>query len=68
DVLLSRFSETRRKHPLSTDQISLPEAISKEQQILSPIIDAADLIIDTSNTTAYALREQIHERIGSRES
>jgi RNase adapter protein RapZ len=66
-VLLSRFSETRRKHPLSTENISLPEAIARERELLGPIIDAADLIIDTSATTAYALRQQIHQRIGLRE-
>lgn len=66
-VLLSRFSETRRKHPLSTDKISLPEAIARERELLGPIIDAADLIIDTSGTTAYALRQQIHQRVGLRE-
>lgn len=66
DVLLSRFSETRRRHPLSSDQTSLPEAVAKERELLGPIINAADLIIDTSTTTAYALREQIRERIGQR--
>lgn len=66
-VLLSRFSETRRKHPLSTEKISLPEAIARERELLGPIIDAADLIIDTSATTAYALRQQIHQRVGLRE-
>ncbi len=67
DVLLSRFSETRRRHPLSSEQTSLPEAVAKERELLGPIINAADLIIDTSTTTAYALREQIRERIGERE-
>jgi UPF0042 nucleotide-binding protein len=67
DVLLSRFSETRRKHPLSGNDISLPEAIAKERELLSPIIDAADLIIDTTGTTVYGLRQQIQQRIGTRE-
>jgi UPF0042 nucleotide-binding protein len=67
DVLLSRFSETRRKHPLSGNDISLPEAIAKERELLGPIIDAADLIIDTTGTTVYGLREQIQQRIGTRE-
>ncbi len=66
DVLLSRFSETRRRHPLSSEQTSLPEAVAKERELLGPIINAADLIIDTSATTAYALHEQIRERIGER--
>jgi UPF0042 nucleotide-binding protein len=67
EVLLSRFSETRRKHPLSNQQVSLPEAIAKERELLGPIINTADLVIDTTGTTVYALRQQIQQRIGQRE-
>ena len=67
EVLLSRFSETRRKHPLSNEQVTLPEAIAKERELLGPIINTADLIIDTTGTTVYALRQQIEERVGRRE-
>lgn len=67
DVLLTRFSETRRKHPLTSDNISLREAIAKERELLGPIIDAADLIVDTTGTTAYDLRERIRDRIGKKE-
>lgn len=66
DVLLSRFSETRRRHPLSSENISLREAIAKERRLLGPIIDAADLIVDTTGTTAYALRERIRDRVGGK--
>ena len=67
DVLLSRFSETRRKHPLTSDNISLPEALAKERQLLGPIIDMADLIIDTSSTTVYDLRDLLRDRIANRD-
>ncbi len=67
DVLLSRFSETRRRHPLSSDRVSLREAIAKERELLGPIIDAADLIVDTTGTTAYALRERIRDRVGQKQ-
>jgi len=67
EILLTRFSETRRRHPLSNERISLPEAIAKERELLGPIINTADLIIDTTGTTVYALREQIQQRIGYRE-
>jgi UPF0042 nucleotide-binding protein len=67
DVLLSRFSETRRKHPLTSDNISLPEALAKERQLLGPIIDMADLIIDTSSTTVYDLRDLLRDRIADRD-
>jgi len=68
EVLLSRFSETRRKHPLSTVDSSLPEAIAREREVLGTITNAADLIIDTSNTSVYSLREQIRHRIGPRDA
>ncbi len=67
DVLFSRFSKTRRKHPLTSDDISLPEALAKERQLLSPIIDMADLIIDTSSTTVYDLRDLLRDRIATRD-
>jgi RNase adapter protein RapZ len=66
-VLLSRFSDTRRKHPLAGQDTSLEEAIAKERQLLGPLINSAELIIDTTGMTVYALREQIRERIGDRE-
>ncbi len=67
-VLLSRFSDTRRKHPLAAKGMSLEEAIAKERELLGPLINCAELIIDTTGMTVYALREQIRERIGVRET
>jgi len=67
DVILKRFGETRRKHPLTNRQTGLEEAIAKEQALLAPIIDSADLIIDTSGTNIYELREQVRNRIGLRD-
>jgi RNase adapter protein RapZ len=66
EVLLKRYAETRRKHPLVTGEISLREAISSERQLLEPIIAAADFVIDTSNMGVHALREMIRERIDRR--
>ena len=66
DILLSRFSETRRKHPLTSSEISLKEAVAKERELLGSIIDTADLIVDTSDTSVYDLRELISDRIRSR--
>jgi len=65
-ALLSRFSETRRKHPLSDENTSLEEAIAKERALLSPIINSAELVIDTTRMSVYALREQIRERVAPR--
>ena len=66
DVLLSRFSETRRKHPLTSSEISLKEAVVRERELLGSIIDMADLILDTSDTSVYDLRELISGRIRTR--
>jgi UPF0042 nucleotide-binding protein len=65
-VLLSRFSETRRKHPLSDEKTSLEEAIAKERELLSPIINSAELVIDSTRMSVYELREQIRERVAPR--
>ena len=68
EVLMSRFSETRRKHPLSLQGAGLRDAIARERELLGSIINAADLFIDTSDTSAHALRARIRERIGEREA
>jgi len=57
--LIRRYSETRRKHPLSNDTISLSEAIDLEEKILSPIIKISDQNIDTSGLTLHQLRDMI---------
>jgi RNase adapter protein RapZ len=66
EVLLKRYAETRRKHPLVTGQVGLREAIASERKLLEPVITAADWIIDTSNMGVHALRELIRERIDRR--
>ncbi|WP_455197547.1 RNase adapter RapZ [Kaarinaea lacus] len=63
NILLKRFSETRRKHPLTEDEIPLIEAIQKERELLGPIASRADLYIDTSRTNIYQLRDLIKERV-----
>ena len=66
DVLLSRFSETRRKHPLTTDRVSLTEALELESQLLEPIVVIADLVVDTSAMNVHQLRDLIGNRVASR--
>jgi RNase adapter protein RapZ len=66
EVLLKRYAETRRKHPLVTGEIGLREAIALERKLLDPITTAADWVIDTSNMGVHALRDLIRERIERR--
>lgn len=63
ETLLKRFSESRRKHPLSTDQVGLREAIDKESELLEPIALLASLSIDTSGMSLQQLQDAISQRI-----
>ncbi|QEY61386.1 RNase adapter RapZ [Metapseudomonas lalkuanensis] len=63
DTLLKRFSETRRRHPLTNDNRSLAEAIRDEEVLLAPIADLADLKIDTTHLNLYQLRDTIKLRL-----
>jgi UPF0042 nucleotide-binding protein len=63
DILTSRFSETRRKHPLSSDEITLLEAIALERQIMGKLSVIADIRVDTSHTLMHQLRDIVRERI-----
>jgi len=63
DILTKRYSETRRKHPLSTAAISLAEAIEKERGIMERFSEKADLRIDTSLLSMYGLRDLVREQI-----
>ena len=62
-VLIKRYSETRRLHPLTKDALSLSQAIEIEQQRLRPLALLADLKIDTTELNIHELSEQIKERI-----
>ena len=61
--LLRRYSETRRRHPLSSETIGLKEAIDLEKQLLSPISDIADRSIDTSRLTLHQLRDRVKNTV-----
>jgi len=63
EVLLKRYSETRRKHPLSLENIPLLEAIRQERQLLTGISAQADLIIDTSLSNVHELRGLLRQRL-----
>jgi UPF0042 nucleotide-binding protein len=62
--LLKRYAESRRPHPLATQGRSLREAIALEKDLLGPVIACAELVIDTSHTSIYQLRDAVRERVG----
>ena len=66
-VLLRRFSETRRPHPLGTGG-TVKSSLATERQRLLPIRAAADLVIDTSKFNVHELRSYITERFQKQES
>lgn len=64
EALLKRFSETRRRHPLTDAAHPLSEAIDLERKLLEPFASRADLLIDTTYTNVHQLRELIRARVG----
>ena len=62
-TLVKRFSETRRRHPLTSEKIDLRQAIDVEAQLLATIADLADLTIDTTQLTSQQLNTQFVDRV-----
>lgn len=63
-ILLERYSATRRRHPLTRDSdMTLEEAINKEEETLLDIRDLADLMIDTSRLSVHDLRRRITDQV-----
>ncbi|MBN1636410.1 MAG: RNase adapter RapZ [Deltaproteobacteria bacterium] len=61
--LLNRFKETRRRHPLCDTYSNLIEAIEAETDLMAPIREMADFIIDTSNLNVHQLGSKINDII-----
>ena len=64
-TLVKRFSETRRRHPLTSDSRDLRQAIEAERELLTGIADLADLTIDTTQLTTPGLSDLIKSRVTS---
>ncbi|MDB6164463.1 MAG: glmZ(sRNA)-inactivating NTPase [Xanthomonadaceae bacterium] len=63
-ILLKRYADTRRRHPLSHLGLALADAISLERQVLKPLRQIADAVIDTSNLNVHQLRRQVITQFG----
>jgi len=68
DILMQRFSETRRRHPLTDGNKDLEAAIALERELLAPLRDAAGLRVNTSHTNLHELRDIIRSRVADRAS
>ncbi|MFD0739351.1 RNase adapter RapZ [Lysobacter koreensis] len=64
DVLLKRYADTRRRHPLSQLGLSLADAISLERQVLKPLRQIADAVVDTSDMNVHVLRRHVITEFG----
>ena len=64
-TLLTRYSETRRKHPLTDDETSLVEAIDSERTLLEPLSTQATRHIDTTQSTPHELRDTVRTFAGA---
>ncbi len=61
EKLVSRYSATRRKHPLSNDKVSLREAIELEKNLLKPVLIEADVKVDTTPLSVHQIRDQVKQ-------
>lgn len=65
EILLKRYSETRRRHPLSHTGLALADAIVLERQVLRPVRAIADHVIDTSELNVHQLRRLVITELGA---
>jgi UPF0042 nucleotide-binding protein len=63
EILRRRFTETRRRHPLSPDR-PVTDGILRERQLIAPLRECADLVIDTSQLSSVGLRQLITSHFG----
>ncbi len=64
NILLKRYSETRRRHPLTDLNVPLIEALQIEKDMLRPVAKCADIVIDTSYTQYHQLRDILKSQLG----
>lgn len=63
EVLLRRYGETRRMHPLSKQESSLPDAIALEHKLLAPLVARTNWHIDSSKLSVHELSEMVREHV-----
>jgi RNase adapter protein RapZ len=66
DVLVRRFQETRRRHPLQTEESSVTEALQLERRLLREVASLADVNVDTRTFNVHQLKSLIEERFGDK--
>lgn len=61
EELIARYSATRRRHPIGSPDASLRESIDTERELLAPMREQADLVIDSSNMNVHELKYRVQE-------
>ena len=67
EVIIKRYKETRRRHPLADQTDSLEEAVRRERELMQPVRERADYIINTSRTSTAQLRGELLRLFGDPE-
>lgn len=67
DVLVRRYSETRRSHPIGEGDRPVVDGIRRERELLAPIRDAADLVLDTTGWSVHDMRKAIFRELGGQD-
>ena len=68
EVIIQRYKETRRRHPLSDSTATLEEAVEKEREMMAPVRERADFVINTSRTSTAQLRSEVLRLFGDIEA
>jgi len=59
ETVIKRYKETRRRHPLSRENVSLEDAVRQERKLMQPVQERADYVIDTSHLSTAQLRGEL---------
>ena len=67
ETVIKRYKETRRRHPLGDDSLSLEDAVMRERELMEPLLKNADHVIDTSYISTAQLRGELLSLFGTRD-
>ena len=66
ETIIKRYKETRRRHPLMSDGMTIEQAMHREQELLLPLREHADFVIDTTLMPAAKLRNELYGLFGDK--
>lgn len=66
ETIIKRYKETRRRHPLMSDGMSIEQAMHREEELLSPLRERADVVIDTTQMPTAKLRNELYRIFGDK--